>query len=357
MTTPDPTVRRAPLPGPVGRLASHAYGAAISRRNRAFDTGKGVARLRIPVISIGNLSVGGTGKTPMVMHLATALIGASVRPCIAMRGYRAKRGESDEAAEYTRRLPGTSVIARTDRLSALRELLASDRGRDLGVVLLDDGFQHRRIHRDLDIVLMDATHDPFADKLLPAGWLREPVESLARAHAAVVTHAESAGPRVGEEVLARAKRFNTGLVTAIARHAWDGLLISQGGVDRHAPPGALAGRMVVAACAIGNPGPFLAEAERQVGGRLAARFVRRDHDPFGPSTVRNLIAIARTAGAEFILTTEKDWSKLAAVRNSDWPCPVARPRLSLRFDFGEDALLAAVLAAVTRNPANGGRPD
>lgn len=189
--------RSAPLPGPLGRLAGAIYAREIRRRNRAYDRGGRVTRLDRPVISVGNLSAGGTGKTPMVMKLATALLEAGHHPCIAMRGYKAAAGRSDEAEEYRARLVNVPVVAQPDRISGLRALFATEVGRDVDVVLLDDGFQHRRLARDLDIVLVDATRSPFEDRLLPAGYLREPPASLERAQAVVITHAEAV---VGGEI-------------------------------------------------------------------------------------------------------------------------------------------------------------
>lgn len=344
------------LPGPLGRLAARVYGAEVARRNRRFDAGQGVTRLPIPVISIGNLSVGGTGKTPLVMHAAETLIGFGLQPCIAMRGYRARDGESDEAAEYGRRLPAVPVVAQPDRTAGLLALLASERGRTIGVALLDDGFQHRRLARDLDIVLLDATRDPFQDRLLPAGWLREPVESLRRAHAVVITHAESVTPQDCEAIARRARAINSRLAVAVARHHWSELLSSQPASDSHdaadsgaIPPADLAGRSVVVACAIGNPGPFIAAAEAHIGGPIASAVIHRDHDPYKPATIGEIMNGAHAADADYILTTEKDWSKLQRVPLEKWPCPVLRPRLILKFDSGE-AELTRALQAAARGP-------
>src|SRR5690554_4595553 len=91
---------RGPVPGPVGSALAAVYGAVVARRNRRFDAGRGVVTLDRPVVSVGNLSVGGTGKTPMVGRIVRWMLEAGRRPCIAMRGYRAAAGESDEAAEY-----------------------------------------------------------------------------------------------------------------------------------------------------------------------------------------------------------------------------------------------------------------
>ncbi|HRQ74118.1 MAG TPA: tetraacyldisaccharide 4'-kinase, partial [Phycisphaerales bacterium] len=162
------TADRAIVPGLPGRLAAMVYGAAIARRNRAFDAGRGVVTLDRPVISVGNLSTGGTGKSPTVAWVVRTLREAGRDPCIAMRGYRSRDGVSDEAEEYRAAFDDLPVVARPDRLQGLIELFASERGGRVDAVVLDDGFQHRCIARALDLVLIDATRDPFADAMIPA---------------------------------------------------------------------------------------------------------------------------------------------------------------------------------------------
>jgi hypothetical protein len=184
-----------PLPAPLRPLAgplSALYRAGLEHKSGAFDAGHGVITIDRPVISVGNLSVGGTGKTPMTSWIVRTLIDAGHTPAIAMRGYRSKNGVSDEADAYARALPGTPVVAQPDRLEGLFRLFADDEGRAVDVVVLDDGFQHRRIARQLDLVLIDATRDPFRDRLLPAGWLREGPAALVRASGVVLTHADRA---------------------------------------------------------------------------------------------------------------------------------------------------------------------
>lgn len=348
MTVAD-GARHGPVPAWIGRVLEPIYAAAIARRNRRFDAGRGVVRLDRPVISVGNLSVGGTGKTPMVVHLVRELLAAGRRPCIAMRGYvpRSSRGDrgaalSDEAEQYKRLLPGVPVVAQPDRAAGLQRLFATDEGRVIDCVVLDDGFQHRRLARDLDIVLLDASRNPFEDRLLPAGWLREPVASLARAHAIVATHTELAGPQRTESILRSAAAITPRAALAAARHAWSALTVAQAGVEREEPVGWLAGRRITAVCAIGNPEGFLAGV-RAAGAQITSSMVLPDHDRYDPETVR---AITRTAtGAAAIVTTEKDWAKLGRLDPATWPCPVARPVLTLEFDRGGTDLHAAVLAA------------
>lgn len=333
---------------PLGRLASSIYGRIIARRNASFDAGRGVVRMDRPVISVGNLSVGGTGKTPMVVHLINLLRHAGRWPCVAMRGYRAGPHGSDEAAVYRRTCSVVPIVAQAARVEGLIELFATEEGERVDTILLDDGFQHRRLARQMDIVLLDATRSVFRDFLLPRGWLREPVMSLTRAHAIVVTHAERVSPRVVDEMLSDARSIAPDALFAVCRHEWLDLRLHEGAEVRTRAVEWLTGKRVLAACAIGNPAPFLSQLELVCGRGNMRSVVLRDHDPFAHASIARIIRSA--AGCEGIVVTEKDWSKLSRVRPDIWPCPVIVPRLGLRFDRGADMLSAAVVATANHPP-------
>ncbi|MGP1272137.1 MAG: tetraacyldisaccharide 4'-kinase [Phycisphaerales bacterium] len=327
---------------PLVAAAAALYDRAITARNRRFDRGEGVVRFDRPVVSIGNLSVGGTGKTPMVRLVVERLRSVGADPCIAMRGYGASRrsdGRSDEADEYAASLADLPIVARANRTEGLIELFGTERGERVDCVVLDDGFQHRRIARDLDIVLLDATRDPADDRLLPAGRLREPMASLIRAHAAVITHAERAEPDRIERMRCSARGWNPDLLLAVAQHAWRSVRVHAAEGESEQPVSWLARRRVFVACAIGNPEALLAQAHgacREVAGQL----VLRDHDPFDARTVRRLRSEARDADA--ILVTGKDWAKLAHENPALWPCPVVVPTLEMALTDGAEGLLAAI---------------
>ena len=313
------------------------YGAAIARRNRGFDAGRGVVTLDRPVISVGNLSTGGTGKSPMVAWIVRTLREAGRDPCIAMRGYRSRDGVSDEAEEYRAAFDDLPVVARPDRLQGLIELFASERGARVDRVVLDDGFQHRRIARALDLVLIDATRDPFADALIPAGRLREPVGSLRRATHVVVTHAERVDAGALARLAERISHAHGRPPIATTEHAWSELRITDTGGDRVEPVSWLRGRRVLALCAIGNPAQFLAGVEA-AGVGLADTVVLRDHDAYAPPTVARIASRIATSSADAVVTTAKDWTKLSRRDLSSWRVPVVRPALELRFREGESAL-------------------
>lgn len=335
------------MPMPLRFLAAPAamvYARVMARRNFAFDRGRGVVEIDRTVLSVGNLSLGGTGKTPMVKRIVRSLLAAGRRPSIAMRGYAASRGYSDEAAEYAAEFPEVPVVAQADRLDGLLKLFATPEGQRIDTVVLDDGFQHRRIARQFDLVLIDASKNPLHDRIFPAGTLREPLESLARADAVVITHAESVGSPELETLQRELGAISGGLPIAVARHVWSGLKVFERGVERREALTWLRGKRVVAACGIGNPGAFVA-AVRQATGAAVDEFIRPDHDPFAPGTAKALLQRAETNAAGAVVVTAKDWAKLRQVRPDAWPCPVVVADLDLQFDRGWEPLELMLLEA------------
>jgi tetraacyldisaccharide 4'-kinase len=362
---------KGPLPAwlrPLGAIAEPIYRWEVARRNRAFDAGRGVVELDRGVVSVGNLSVGGTGKTPMVVELVEMLRDMGRAPCIAMRGYGARAGKrSDEEDAYFRRLPSVPIVARPDRVDALLEFFEAEAPsfegddattsprvprepapRPVDVVVLDDGFQHRRLARQLDLVMVDCTRDPFADRLLPMGWLREPVASLARANVVVLTHLSAAGPSVVPLITRRIQEASPAATVIAAEHRWDSLAWHEPGKAPSGPPGeqplsVLQRKRALVCCAIGNPERLIAMVERATGVPLAGQMVLRDHDPFEPATIGRLLDEAKRVQAQVIVTTDKDWSKLRFVKPAAWPCAVAVPRLSLAISTEHRAALIARL--------------
>lgn len=339
-----------PVPGVLGRGLSRLYALGLRLDQAKYDNAARVARLPIPVVSVGNLTVGGTGKTPMVAWCVRTLRAGGRKPMIAMRGYRKRgSGESDEEGEYRRLFERegleTPIVAQPDRAAGVRELLEREPGA-ADCVVLDDGFQHRRLARALDVVLIDCARPATRDRLLPAGWLRLPVSWLKRADAVVLTHAELVPASFVDRLSREVVDAGGPEPIAVCRHAWGGLWVSEAGEDRELEVEDLRARRVVACCAIGSPDGFLRGARQAAGGSLVGEMVLPDHDPFAPRTVERLIDLARGSRAERIVVTEKDWSKLRGIEPVRWPCAVVRPRLELRFDRGESALAARLLAAV-----------
>lgn len=331
----------------IGPLIEPLYALVVARRNRAFDRGQGVGRASVPVISIGNMTTGGTGKTPLVMLTCRLLVELGRHPAIVMRGYKADgAGRSDEAEEYRRLLRGVPVLVGADRLlqiASYQMCLRGDEPDAMDCVVLDDGFAHRRLHRDLDVVLLHAGVDLTTERLLPRGDLREPLGGLARAGLVVLTHAE---PEVVAAVDAGTHwtcRLPAGLPRprVMVRHVWAGLTDSRGAAG---DVGQLAAVPTFAVCAIGRPEAFVAEAGRRC--KLVGSMVLDDHDAFAPATVAKLAEQITASGAKALLVTEKDWSKLSRLAPGTLPCEVYRPELQMEVMRGGEVLRQAIAGAV-----------
>jgi tetraacyldisaccharide 4'-kinase len=328
---------------------SPLYGAVVRARNRSFDAHPERAlRLEVPVISVGNLSTGGTGKTPLTLFLAEGLQGAGWSNAVLSRGYGGRRSvdpmsveadsdprqTGDEPLLLARRLgPRRVVVGRRRHDAALRAL--SQRP-DLRCLLLDDGFQHRALHRDLDLVVLDGVRRWGNGRLLPLGDLREPAESLARAQALVVSRAGRVSDRRGIEAW-WARHGSGGPIF------WVDFLL---GALRRWTSGELASLPLAglgpafAWCGLGHPGAFYADL-LLAGQSWAGTQSLPDHRGPSPADLQRLQALAREAGARWMVCTEKDAVKLGAAHACvlEMPLWVAEQRVS-----GGEALLAWVLA-------------
>jgi len=341
------TDARGPVPygwlAPATWLAARAYEVGVRWRNARFDRGNNVARFdAAPVISVGNLSAGGTGKSPFVAWVADALATAGVQPVIALRGYGAARPEdSDEAREYALTAPGAHVVVGARRLEALTRAFAAQAALPVArpaVVVLDDGFQHRMLARDLDIVLVDASRPALDGDLLPNGWLREPARGLARADLVVLTKAHDPAQRAHAAALV--ERWRGAPPDAVCDHAWRALEVHAADGTRAEPRGWLNGKRALSACALGNPRQFHAMVARATGAWPAV-LERRDHAAI---SVAELDDAVRRSGAEVVVTSRKDLVKLRGR-----PCvPLAVPELALEFLEGEATLRGAINAAARR---------
>lgn len=309
-------------PSFLARAASRCLGFAETAVRRAAARPPAVVR-RLPrtVVSVGNLTVGGTGKTPMVRWVVGALRGLGRRPALLARGYGAPDGAmNDEMRETLDLLPDLPVGAGADRFATATRLLASDPAID--VFVLDDGFSHRTLHRDLDLLLADAAAPLGNGHLLPRGPLREPPEAAGRAHAVLLTRAG----RAGSEALARSEAL-------LRAHAPAALFVA---VDEACgPPRPAAGtagdppRSPLLLCGIARPEPFLEAAGERFPG-ACAEVVAGDHFPYDRMSLTRLAAFARRHGADGIVTTGKDAVKLRDRPPADlplWILPVeSRPR-------------------------------
>ena len=279
-------------------------------RNRKYDRGIGVRRLPRPVISVGNLTTGGTGKTPVVHWLCDRLRAAGERPAVLMRGYKARPGEKGDEQEMLASLLNRDGVIPVPVLANPRryeEAMAHlERSPQTTVFVLDDGFQHRRIARDFDLVLIDATNAFGYGRVLPRGLLREPVGGLKRADAILITRADQVGERTLGDVVDGLRGAD--VPTFRAAHGWAGVRTDGG---QSMPVADLAGCRVFALAGIGNPEGFAAQlaAAADVVGR---RFFP-DHHAYARADVDAVMSDARAAGAEAVVTTDKDWVKLRRV--------------------------------------------
>ncbi len=306
-------------------LLSQLYSLAM--RVRAWLYRRGVIsrrRLRNPVISVGNLTVGGTGKTPFVAYLAGVLKSAGYQPVILSRGYRGKAEHStlvvsdgrkvlcdaassgDEPFLLASQLPGVRVAVGKDRHRS-GTLVEQDAG-DRVVHILDDGFQHLRLKRNLDILLVDAT-DPFGGgKLLPAGRLREPLAAMGRADLVVITRSHLVGEIADLEAVIR--RHNK--LTPISYFYHDAVGVFDLKSRKQFRTRAFMGRRVIALAAIGNPGLFMQDLEHyQMDVRDQLLFP--DHHPYSQSDLDQALESVDEHGAEALMTTEKDAVRLQAL--------------------------------------------
>lgn len=228
------------------------YEAVIGSKNRRFDSGQQrPSVIPAPVLSVGNLTVGGTGKTPLVCWLAECFREHGTAVTLISRGYGARQGRpNDEALELAARLPGVPHLQNADRVAAAHEALRANPSQ---VLILDDAFQHRRIARDLDIVLLDAL-EPFGyDHLLPRGLLREPVESLARAHVVALSRADAIDDARRKAIRQRVQQLAPNALWLEMTHQPVGLVDRS---ENRTPLESLSGKTIAAFCGIGNPDGF-----------------------------------------------------------------------------------------------------
>lgn len=287
-------------------IASWPYRWGVGHRNRGFDRGRReIHSCGVPVISVGNLTTGGTGKTPIVAFLARKLRAADVRVSIVSRGYgRGEADENDEAAELHQRLPDVPHVQDPDRVAAAQ--IAVDE-LETQLILMDDGFQHRRLHRDLDIVLVDLTCPFGFGYLLPRGLLREPIQNLRRADVVILTRCDQVTPAQIDQVIARMRSMHPELLILRSTHQPSGLLQFP---DSIRPVSQLDQKRVALVSGIGNPDAFRRTVE-DVGGIVVAEKQLPDHSRYDRDVVEQIKQWASgLADIDYLVCTQKDLVKL-----------------------------------------------
>jgi len=326
------------------RTLSLAYRAAVAARNAAYRGGL-IRRRRLParVISVGNISVGGTGKTPLVAHLVALSYEMGLRPCVLTRGYGRREGGirlhpgpdradpgsiGDEPALLAGRFPGLAICVGGDRFRAgslAMERVSPD------VMILDDGFQYLRLHRDCDIVAVDASREIWSKRLIPAGPLREPPGSLRRADLICLTHLE--GCRDPGRVTSFIREIAPDAGLAGCRYIPVKFTLRPEGGEM--PPEWIRGRRVASLAGIARPELF-EDMLLGLGADIAGSFRFPDHHFYSADDIRKVRRFMAEGGAELLVTTEKDAVKLpdGMLRGMK----VAVLVIGLKFDFGGELL-------------------
>jgi tetraacyldisaccharide 4'-kinase len=316
------------------------YHWAVGVRNGMYDRGwKQSFRAPVPVISVGNLTLGGTGKTPCVEYLARWFRDQGRRVAILSRGH----GRHDEALVLGQYLPDIPHLQGADRV-ALARTATEELNCDL--LVLDDGFQHRRLARDLDLVLIDATVPWGHGYLFPRGLLREPPFSLRRANLIVLTRCDQATPLERERLRRQIAQLAPDVPVVETRHRPHALVSADGAeqsleVLRRGP--------VAAFCGIGNPQAFR-RTLRGLGASVGAFQAFPDHYAYSPADVENLdLWAGRLPTGGLVVTTEKDLVKIRARRLAGqelWAI-----RIQLHLDQGQDVLDRKLHQVLSRKAA------
>lgn len=284
--------------------AQWPYRVGVGCKNVAFDF-----RLRepfevgVPIISVGNLTTGGTGKTPVVAFLANWFRDAGAKVGLLSRGYMSiDLSANDEKLVLDQLCPGVPQWLNPDRILSAKRAVVDG----CNLLILDDAFQHRRIHRDLDIVLIDATNPWGYGHCLPRGLLREPIANIERADLVIVTRTDQVSTEELTAIRAELVRHNqVGTVIEVA-FTPSQLINSVGQVK---PLSELSGRRVFGFCGIGNPESF-GQTLRQLGSEVMGFESFPDHHHFTPDDLARLAEQAQSSHAELLLTTHKDLVKI-----------------------------------------------
>lgn len=296
------------------------------------------------VISVGNITTGGTGKTPLVIWLCNLLQDKGIRCAILTRGYKLKKSRlCDEPAILTKSCPEAKVVVNPDRAAgALRAI--DEFGAE--TLVMDDGFQHRRLNRDLDIVMIDAMRPFGYGKLLPAGLLREPLVGLKRADAVVITRCDQIDAAELAALQEKIRAANPNLLIAHAVHA---PVCVKSVEHRQMTIELIKEKNVFAFCGIGNPDAFWGTLSK-LGLNLVGSRVYNDHYHYTEDSLTDICEEARYLGANIILTTEKDWTKTGLLMPAD-DMVLAYLVVGLEFLAGENEIRDLIEYALARRSA------
>ena len=314
------------------QLLEIPYRSIVSARNALYDRQVlPIHRLSIPVISVGNLTLGGTGKSPMVAWLCRFFLEKNIRPGLISRGYgKGKCKGNDEFMEMSRRFPTVPHIQDRNRVKASLQLLQTEQ---VDLLILDDAFQHRRVERNLDLVILDATAPFGFEHVFPRGTLREPLENLRRADVGLLSRSNLVSREERQEIRRRVLSINPNIVWGETVHV-PSSLVSLESFDTQ-PIESLYGQSALAFCGIGNPAAFRHTLE-QCGVRVAEFIPFPDHYRYTSGDLKKMGQMAKGLGVNSILCTMKDLVKLD--RSMLIGLPLGAVSIEIRFTAGESAV-------------------
>ncbi len=305
-------------------------------------TGQRGVSVSAPVISVGNLTAGGTGKTPFVAMLVERLRGKGRRPVVLSRGYKAESdGQNDEFRVLERKFPDLIHLQGKDRVDLAWRASTAQLG---DVILLDDGFQYHKLARDLNVCLIDATNPFGYGSVFPRGLLRESPSALYRARPVVITRAELATPDEIQAIKDEVLLHNEFAIFVITEMQLTRLTDMDGSAQGDAA--SLSGKRVLATSGVGNPDGFV-RGLRRIGARVGQHVVHADHHAWTQADVDALAATAKSTSSEVVVTTVKDAVKLARF---SWPTdapPLRAVEVEVKVTEGDDVLDKLLATAVS----------
>jgi tetraacyldisaccharide 4'-kinase len=321
-------------------ILSFLYVTVIRLRNVLYNIGLlRTHRVDKPVISVGNITAGGTGKTPLVIWLCRCL-SQQKKTVVLTRGYKAGTNLEESSQTYddeprilANSCPGVEVVINPDRVEGARQAIIKFNAE---VLVMDDGFQHRRLGRDLDIVTIDATKPFGYGRILPAGLLREPIYGLTRADAVVITRSDQVN-EIQLKVIEKQIENNTkDTIIAKANHKVVAVRLANG---KKIIPRSLKGKRVFAFCGIGNPHSFT-KTIRDLGCEIVASKIYNDHYHYREEDINEIISHSNKIGVDLIITTEKDWTKIDSLEivHSERASDIGYLKIELNFISGEEKI-------------------
>jgi tetraacyldisaccharide 4'-kinase len=328
-------------------LSAFFYGVVMALRNRLYDKGWLKKHgLCVPVISIGNITAGGTGKTPLVIWLCKLLSERGIECAVLTRGYKTRENSRvktqnyvDEPAIISENCPHASVIINRDRVAGAMEA-TEEHGAE--VLIMDDGFQHRRLARDVDIVTIDATLPFGHGRLLPAGLLREPKASLGRAHAAVITRCDQIKDAQLVQLREELGQLNPDMIITAAVHTPVCVRVADG---EQMKPGELKGKRIFTFCGIGNPEAFL-DTVKALGSNVVGWRAFDDHHRYTALDIADVCEESLYLGAELVLTTQKDWTKISPLEPDTKEMLFGYLAIELEFLDGREKVIGLIEGAL-----------